>query len=147
MEENQKFFDKIIESTNLQTVNEAQVAAKVVYRLLRDMIPQDKVDQVASELETGTEASEADMEIKDLWKDTNPMVSFFSQFSPVRQFNISPDVFKLRLQQEGALPTDCDPESVTKAIFRATKDELPQEQVQNISQSLSGDIRQWWEQA
>ncbi|MGF1478239.1 MAG: DUF2267 domain-containing protein [Cyanophyceae cyanobacterium] len=143
--ENQSFLEKIVANSNLQTVNEAQVAAKVVYRILRDMMPQEQVDKVASELET--EAPKADMEIKDLWKDTNPMVSFFSQLSPVQNISQSPGVFKLRLSQEGALPTDTDPENVTKAIFKATKDELSGEQISNVSQSLPDDIRSWWDQA
>ena len=143
--ENQSFLEKVVADSNLQTINEAQVATKVVYRILRDMLSKDQIDEVASELEK--EAPQADMEIKDLWKDTNPMVSFFSQFSPVQKISHSPGVFKLRLSQEGALPSNCDPENVAKAVFKATKDELSQEQIQNVSRSLPDDMRQMWEQS
>ena len=72
--------DKVIASTNLETVNEAQTATKVVFRILRDLLPREEVDKLADELRE--DAPKADMEIKDLFKDTNPMVSFFSYISP-----------------------------------------------------------------
>ena len=145
-EKNKAFLDKVIANSNLQTVNEAQTATKVVFRILRDLLPREEVDKLADELR-GEEAPNADMEIKDLFKDTNPMVSFFSYISPIQQLNIPKDTFMLRLNQEGAVRHDTDPEEVTKAVFSATKDELSQAQIDNVTKCLSDEIRAIWQQA
>lgn len=145
MADNQSFLEKVIANSSLETDTQAQVATKIVFRTLRDLLPREQVDEVATELET--EAPKADMEIKDLWKDTNPMVSFFSQLSPLQQLNISRDVFMLRLKQEGQLPENADPENVAKAVFSATKGELSSEQIDNVGKCLNDDIRPLWQQA
>lgn len=145
-EKNKAFLDKVIANSKLETVNEAQTATKVVFRILRDLLPREEVDKLADELR-GEEAPNADMEIKDLFKDTNPMVSFFSYISPIQQLNISKDTFMLRLNQEGAVRHDTDPEEVTKAVFSATKDELSQAQIDNVTKCLSDEIRAIWQQA
>lgn len=145
-EKNKAFLDKVIANSNLQTVNEAQTATKVVFRILRDLLPREEVDKLADELR-GEEAPNADMEIKDLFKDTNPMVSFFSYISPIQQLNISKETFMLRLNQEGAVRHDTDAEAVTKAVFNATKDELSQAQIDNVTKCLSDEIRAIWQQA
>ncbi|MEO1340876.1 MAG: DUF2267 domain-containing protein [Cyanobacteria bacterium J06635_13] len=146
-EKNQAFLEKIIADTNLTTVNEAQTATKVVFRILRDLLPREEVDKLANELR-GEEAPKADMEIKDLFKDTNPMVSFFSYISPIQQLNINKDTFMLRLKQEGAVRHDTDAEAVVKAVFAATKAEISSEQIENVAQCLADDeIRAIWLQA
>ena len=146
-EKNKAFLDKVIADTNLTTVNEAQTATKVVFRILRDLLPREEVDKLADELR-GEEAPNADMELKDLFKDTNPMVSFFSYISPIQQLNISKDTFMLRLKQEGAVRHDTDAEAVTKAVFAATKAEISNEQIQNVAKCISDDeIRAIWQQA
>lgn len=146
MADDRSFLEKVIANSTLQTVNEAQVATKIVFRILRDLLPREQVDEVATELET--EAPKADMEIKDLWKDTNAMVSFFSNLSPVQQLNISKDTFMLRLKQEGQLPENADAENVAKAVFKATKEELSSEQIDNVSNCLKNDdILLLWQQA
>ncbi|MEL6441808.1 MAG: DUF2267 domain-containing protein [Cyanobacteria bacterium J06621_8] len=144
---NQTFLEKIIANTNLETYNEAQTAAKVVFRILRDLLPREEVDKLADELK-GKEASKANMELKDLFKDTNPMVSFFSYISPIQQLNISKDTFMLRLNQEGAIRHDADPEQVTAAVFNATKAELSSAQIKNVAQCISDqELRILWQQA
>ena len=146
-EKNKAFLDKVIAETNLETVNEAQTASKVVFRILRDLLPREEVDKLADELR-GEEAPNADMEIKDLFKDTNPMVSFFSYISPIQQLNINKDTFMLRLKQEGAVRHDTDAEAVTKAVFGATKAEISTEQIENVAKCISDDeIRAIWQQA
>ncbi len=145
-EKNKAFLDKVIANSSLQTENEAQTATKVVFRILRDLLPREEVDKLADELRE--DAPKADMEIKDLFKDTNPMVSFFSYISPIQQLNISKDVFMLRLNQEGAVRHDTDAEEVTKAVFSATKDEISSEQIENVAKCISDDeIRTLWQQA
>ena len=146
-EKNKAFLNKIIADTNLETINEAQTATKVVFRILRDLLPREEVDKLADELR-GEDAPNANMEIKDLFKDTNPMVSFFSYISPIQQLNISKDTFMLRLKQEGAVRHDTDAEAVTKAVFSATKAEISQKQVENVAKCISDDeLRSIWLQS
>ena len=146
-ERNKAFLEKVIAETNLKTVNEAQTATKVVFRILRDLLPREEVDKLADELR-GEEAPNANMEIKDLFKDPNPMVSFFSYISPIQQLNIDKDTFMLRLKQEGAVRHDTDAEAVTKAVFSATKAEISQEQVENVANCISDDeLRSIWLQS
>ena len=145
-EKNKAFLDKVIAETNLKSVNEAQTATKVVFRILRDLLPREEVDKLADELRE--DAPKADMEIKDLFKDTNPMVSFFSYISPIQQLNIDKDTFMLRLKQEGAVRHDTDAEAVTKAVFNATKAEISQEQIENVANCISDDeLRSIWLQS
>ena len=67
-EKHQAFLDKVIANTNLQTLNEAQTATNAVFRILRDLLPREEVDKLADELRK--EEPNADMEIKDLFKDS-----------------------------------------------------------------------------
>lgn len=144
-EKQKTFLEKVMEASSLETTNDAQVAVKVVFRLLRDLMPTDEIKRIEQELQG--QAPKADMTIADLWNDPNVMVAFFSRISPLRQLSISSGTFLLRLQQEGELPKNADPEVVTRAIFSATKDELPQQQIDEIAQFLPDDIRQLWAQA
>lgn len=139
------FLETIIDQSDLQTENEAQTAAKVVFRILRDLMPREQVDRVAAELHK--EASQADMEIADLWYDPNVMVAFFSRISPLQQLAIGSDTFLLRLDQEGALPRRADAASVTQAVFTAFKRELPEQQVTDIAKYLPDQIGELWQQA
>lgn len=141
----QSFLEKVIDRSPLETINQAQTATNVVFRILRDMVSKETSDRVAEELRQ--EAPRADMEVKDLWQDTNFMVAFFSRISPMRPLEISPSVFKTRLDQEGSLPADADTDTVAKAVFSATKEELTSERSREIASYLPEEIRQLWEQA
>lgn len=141
-EQQQSFLEKVIDRSELQTDNEAQVATKVVFRILRDLMPRDQVDSIAQELHT--EAPRADMEIADLWNDPNVMVAFFSRISPVQQLPINSDTFLLRLDQEGALPRGVDAKAVTRAVFSALQDELPTQKSSALVQCLPDGIRELW---
>lgn len=143
--EQKPFLEKVIENSSLQTTNEAQVATKVVFRILRDLMPTNEIERIEQELQA--QAPKADMQIADLWNDPNVMVAFFSRISPLRQLSISSETFLLRLKQEGQLPTNADPKVVTQAIFSATQDELPEQRINEIAQFLPDEIRQLWEQA
>lgn len=143
--EQKDFLEKVVERSTLETTNEAQTAVKVVFRLLRDMMPTDEIEKIENTLQE--EAPNDDMTVADLWHDPNVMVAFFSRISPLRQLSISPGTFFLRLQQEGALPKDADPKAITQAIFSATKEELPQSRIGEIAQFLPDEIRQIWEAA
>lgn len=145
-EQQQKtFLETIIDNSELQTENEAQVASKVVFRLLRDMMPNDQIERISEELHK--EAPKADMEIADLWNDPNVMVAFFSRISPLRQLNIGSNTFLLRLDQEGALPREADAKTVAQAVFAALKRELPQQKTSEVEQYLPDEIQQLWQQA
>lgn len=145
MADNQTFLERVMARSNLSTVNQAQVATNVVFRILRDMLTPETADRVSDELHK--EEPSADMELKDLWKDTNPMVSFFSRLSPIRPLKQSAGVFKTRLDQEAALPDQADPERVAKAVFSATQEELSPERNAEIASYLPEDVRQMWEHA
>lgn len=145
MAEQTQFLQKVIDRSSLETENQAQTATNIVFRILRDMVSRGTVERVGGELQT--EDPDADMALNDLWKDTNPMVSFFSRLSPVQQISFSPTVFMSRLNEEAALPANVDPKEVAKAIFSATKEELSAERVQEITQSLPKEMKQIWEQS
>jgi uncharacterized protein (DUF2267 family) len=142
--EQKPFLEKVVDNSPLNETNQAQVAAKVVFRLLRDLMPTDEIERLEAEFEG--QASGAETSMAELWSDPNVMVAFFSRISPLRQLSISAETFFLRLQQEGALPKDADPKAVTKAIFSATKDELPQARIDEIAPFLPDGIRQLWQQ-
>jgi len=141
----QSFLETIIEKSELYSDNEAQMAAKVVFRILRDMMPNEQVDRISQDLHE--EAPKADMEIADLWNDPNAMVAFFSRISPFRPLSISSDTFFLRLDQEGALPRSADAKGVTQAVFTALKQQLPEQKSSEVPQYLPDEIAQLWQQA
>lgn len=141
-EKQQSFLEKVISNSGLQSDNDAQMATKIVFRILRDLMPREEVDRVAEELTT--EAPRANMELADLWNDTNTMVAFFSRISPIQQLNINLDTFLRRLNEEAALPAEASPEAVTRAVFSALKDELPQQKIDEVAQYLPEDIRTLW---
>lgn len=141
----QLFLEKVLERSSLHTLNEAQRATNIVFRILRDMMLNKTSDQVEKDLTQ--RAPEGEREVIDLWRDPNVMVAFFSRISPVQNLHIKPGTFMLRLQQEGTLPEGVSPEEVTQAVFSATKEILPPERNQEITELLPGEIRQIWERA
>ncbi len=141
----QLFLDKVLERSSLQTLNDAQRATQIVFRILRDMMLNKTSDQIEKDLKQ--RAPEGEREVIDLWRDPNIMVAFFSRISPVQNLHIKPGTFMLRLKQEGALPEEVAPEEVAQAVFSATKEILPEERNQEIAELLPGEIRQIWERA
>lgn len=141
----QSFLDKVIDRSGLQTTNDAQRAANIVFRILRDMMLNKTSDQIEKDLKE--RAPESEREVVDLWQDPNVMVAFFSRISPVQNLHLKPATFMARLRQEGALPQGVSPEEVTEAVFSATKEILPPERNQEIAGLLPGEIRQIWERA
>lgn len=139
------FLDKVVERSDLQTINEAERAANIVFRTLRDMMSNAVDRRIEDDLRA--RASESEQEAADLWHDPNVMVAFFSRLSPIQNLHIRPGTFMLRLQQEGSLPEGVSPEEVTQAVFSATKEILSPERSQEIVGLLPDQIRQLWEQA
>ncbi|NJM72914.1 MAG: DUF2267 domain-containing protein [Scytonema sp. RU_4_4] len=149
------FLEKVKVKGNLEDIYDARDITEVVYRVMRDLMTTEAADRVAEELENKpaeiTDDKALQMEIVDLWKDTNPIVGFLSRVRPPWQgpgiFKIDSDRFLFRVANEGGLPPNVDREQVVKAVFSATKDELSQERIQEIASWLPDKVRQLWEEA
>ncbi len=133
------FLEKVKAKGNLKDLDEAKNATEVVFRTMRDVMSNEAVERVEEELDN----SETD-EVEDLWEDTNPIVSFLSKIRP--QLKIKPENFLVRLRQEGNLPGR-DAETIIKAVFSATKEELSSERIQEVASYLPGEIQEMWQQA
>lgn len=146
MTEQKAFLQKVIDQSDLKSTNDAQSATEVLFRILRDMIPNEDVQKIEQELQTA--ATKGNTQVAELWTDPNVMVAFFSRVSPLRTLKISYGTAMLRLQQEAALPEGIKSEQVAIAIFSATKAELSDERIQDVANCLSDDgLRQMWKQA
>lgn len=149
MEEHKPFLEKVKLQANLKDIDEARRATEVLFRTMRDVMPTEAVERVADELDEADDRREEagivdKVEVEDLWEDTNPLVSFLSKIRPV--LKIKPENFLVRLRQEANLP-GADAETIVKAIFSATKEELSEERIQEISAFLPGEIQEMWQQA
>lgn len=142
------FLEKVMLKGNLTDLFDARDISEVVFRTMRDMMTNEAADRVAGELHEEAEPTEdkaLQNEIADLWKDTNPLVRFLSRIRP--PLEIKPETFLLRINQEAGLPPTVEAETVIKAVFAATKDELSEERIQEIANFLPGTIKQLWTQA
>ena len=142
------FLEKVMLKGDLEDIFDARDIAEVVFRTMRDMMTNEVTDRVADELHTEAEPTEdkaLQNEIADLWTDTNPIVSFLSRVRP--PLIIKSDTFLFRIRQESGLPKDVEPETVIKAVFAATKDELSEERIQEIAGFLPDKILELWQEA
>jgi uncharacterized protein (DUF2267 family) len=142
------FLEKVMYKGNLSDVFDARDITEVVFRTMRDMMTNEAADRVESELHHPAEPTEnkaLQNEIADLWKDTNPLVSFLSRIRP--PLIIKSDTFLFRISQEASLPPRVEPEMVVKAVFSATKDELSEQRIKEVAGFLPDKIRELWEQA
>ena len=147
--ENQPFLEKVKIKAELEDIFDARDVTEVVFRTMRDVMTTETSTRVAEELQ-GEQAVPSDNQslqddISQLWQDTNPIVALLSRIRPV--LNIKDETFLFRIRQEGGLQRGIDPETVLYAVFSATKDELSQQRVQEIAETLPGKIRQIWEKA
>jgi uncharacterized protein (DUF2267 family) len=142
------FLEKVMIKGSLSDLYDARDITEVVFRTMRDMMPNQTVDRVASELHKEMEPTtekELQSEIEDLWVDTNPLVRFISR---VRQpLVIKDDTFLFRVKQEAGLQNTVDPETAVKAVFSATKDELSDDRIQEVKGFLPGTIQRLWQEA
>ncbi|XGV95653.1 MAG: DUF2267 domain-containing protein [Leptolyngbya sp. BL-A-14] len=142
------FLEKVMIKGGLSDLYDARDITEVVFRTMRDMMPNQTVERVAGELHKEMEPTtekELQSEIEDLWEDTNPFVRFISH---IRQpLVIKDDTFLFRVKQEAGLQQTVEPETVVKAVFSATKDELSDDRIQEIKAFLPGKIRQLWQEA
>jgi uncharacterized protein (DUF2267 family) len=149
------FLQKVMVKAELPELYDARDITEVVFRTMRDMMTNEAVDNVSEELHTPIEEGNADKtlytatplatEVSDLWEDTNPIVHFLSRVRP--PLKIKSDTFLFRIRQEAGLPRAIPPEEAVSAVFSATKDELSQERIQEISSFLPDKIRELWENA
>ncbi|MEB3883539.1 DUF2267 domain-containing protein [Lyngbya sp. CCY1209] len=146
--ENLQFLEKIKVKGQLEDIYDARDVTEVVFRTMRDMMTTESADRVASELhEESVQAKDKSLqnEISDLWQDTNPLVAWLSRLRP--PLKIDEKNFIFRIEQEGGIPRSTDAETVIKAVFSATKDELSQERISEISGYLPGRVKEMWDVA
>lgn len=150
------FLEKVMAKGEFEDIFDARDFTEVVFRIMRDVMTTEAADRVAEELHEEalpTEDKALQNEIVDLWKDTNPIVGFLSRVRPPWDgpgiFLIDSDRFLFRAANEsGALAPGMDREVAVKAVFSATKEELSQERVQEITGWMpEGRVRELWQEA
>lgn len=148
------FLEKVMVKGGLEDIFDARDITEVVFRVMRDLMTTEAADRVESELHKEalpTEDKSLQMEIADLWHDTNPIVGFLSRVRPPWQgpgiFKIDSDRFLFRVANESSFSHEVDREQVVKAVFSATKDELSQERIQEIASWLPDYVSKLWEEA
>lgn len=159
-DKDRSFLEKVIVEGGFADPYDARDFTEVVFRVMRDLMTTEAADRVADELheEAMPTAEKAlQMEVTDLWKDTNPLVGFLSRVRPPWQgpgiFKIDSDRFFFRVANEsgferGLEHKDADRKQAVKAVFSATKHELSEERIQEIASWLpEGGVRELWEQA
>ena len=151
---NRSFLEKVMVKAGFADLYDARDFSEVVFRVMRDLMTTDAIDRVESELHkeaVPTDEKALQMDIAELWKDTNPIVRFLSRVrQPLRgpaPIGIDSNLFLTRVANEGGLVGTIDRDQAIKAVFSATKDELSQERIQEIAGWLPDGIRELWEQA
>jgi len=130
------FLQKVMQRASLPDIYDARDLTLVVFRTMRDMMTTAASDR--------TEAAFEDDNIAQLWKDDNPVVSLLSKLRP--PLEIDSKTFFRRIKQEGGVPKGISPETVVSAVFSAAREELPEEQIKEISGFLPEGLRVMWEQ-
>lgn len=159
-DKDRSFLEKVMVEGGFADPYDARDFTEVVFRVMRDLMTTDAADRVADELHEEvmpTKEKALQMEVTDLWQDTNPLVGFLSRVRPPWQgpgiFKIDSDRFFFRVANEGGLERrpehkDADRKQAVKAVFSATKHELSAERIQEIASWLPEDgVRELWEQA
>jgi uncharacterized protein (DUF2267 family) len=154
--EHRTFLEKVMVKGGLADPYDARDVTEIVFRVMRDLMTKDTIEHVEAELHkeampTDKQKALNELEISDLWKDTNPIVGFLSRIRPPFQGEppkgIDSNLFLTRVASEGGLQPSTDTEKVVTAVFSATKDELSQERIQEIAGWLPDRVRELWEQA
>jgi uncharacterized protein (DUF2267 family) len=159
-DKDRSFLEKVMVEGGFADPYDARDFTEVVYRIMRDLMKTDAADRVAEELHQEmmpTDEKALQMEVTDLWKDTNPLVGFLSRVRPPWQgpgiFKINSDRFFFRAANESGFERgnnhkDADRKQAVKAVFAATKRELSEERIQEIASWLPEDgVRELWMQA
>jgi uncharacterized protein (DUF2267 family) len=153
-EEHRSFLQEVMANGGLADPYDARDITEVVFRVMRDLMTTDASDRVESELHEEileTDEKALQMEVSDLWKDTNPIVGFLSRLRPPLKgpglLGIDSERFVTRVRNEAGMPPTVNPNQVIKAVFSATKDELSEERIHEISGCLPDRISELWQQA
>ncbi|MEM6596726.1 MAG: DUF2267 domain-containing protein [Cyanobacteria bacterium P01_D01_bin.36] len=143
------FLKKVMLKGNIPSIYDARDLTEVVFRTMRDLMTTEVTEKVASELHVEaaahTDKKAAQEEVAELWKDSNPLVRLLSKVRPKLKFD--DDTFLFRIEKEGGLPKTTGPNTVVKAVFSATKEELSAERIAEITEFLPGKVRALWEEA
>ncbi|PSB02287.1 DUF2267 domain-containing protein [Merismopedia glauca] len=153
-DEHRSFLEKVMVQGGLADPYDARDLTEIVFRVVRDLMTTDASDRVEAELHEEalhTDEKALNMEISDLWKDTNPIVGFLSRLRPPLKgpglSGINDERFLTRVANEGGLPPTVSAEKLVRAVFSATKEHLSPERVQEIGTSLPGKVQEIWQQA
>ncbi|MEL7036817.1 MAG: DUF2267 domain-containing protein [Cyanobacteria bacterium J06592_8] len=147
-QENTAFLEKVKAKAGLNDLYEARDLSEVVFRVMRDLMTTEAADRVASELTEEAQPTDdktLQSEISTLWKDTNPIVAWLSRVRPPLIFDDQAFIF--RIEQEGGVPQGMSGETIVAAVFGATKDELSQQRIQEISEFMPGKVKEIWQKA
>lgn len=144
------FLEQVALEAELPDIFDARDLTTVVYRTMRDLMTTEASQAVESELkgeqaEKNASNKRLQQEIAELWHDDNPIVAWLSKIRPPLKFDA--DTFIFRIEKEGGLPKGTTGEKVIKAVFSATKEELTEERIKEITQFLPGKIKDMWEAA
>ncbi|WAL59379.1 DUF2267 domain-containing protein [Thermocoleostomius sinensis] len=159
-DEHRSFLEKVMVQGGFADPYDARDFTEVVFRVMRDLMTTETADRVESELHEEamqTKEKALQMEVAELWKDTNPIVGLLSRVRPPWQgpgiFKIDSDRFFFRVANEGGLERgfeneDADRKRAVRAVFAATKDELSEERIQEIAGWLpENGVRELWLEA
>lgn len=145
------FMETVMRQGHLEDAFVAKDFTELIFRTLRDLMTTEAADRVAVELHQEKEVVPTEKhkpsadEVFDLWRDTNPVVGFLSRIEePIK---LDSEAFLFRIRQEANLPPGADVETVICAVFSATKQELSQERIEEISGYLPGKIQEMWNKA
>ncbi|MBD2580221.1 DUF2267 domain-containing protein [Oscillatoria sp. FACHB-1406] len=157
---NRSFLEYVMVEGGFADPYDARDFTEVVFRVMRDVMTTEAADRVADELHEEampTKEKALQMEVTDLWKDTNPLVGFLSRVRPPWKgpgiFEIDSDRFLFRVANESGFQRDNEDKDAArkqavKAVFTATKRELSPERIQEIESWMpEGDVRTLWAQA
>jgi uncharacterized protein (DUF2267 family) len=159
-EKDRSFLEMVMVEGGFADPYDARDFTEIVFRIMRDLMTTEAADRVAAELHEEvmpTTEKALQIEVIDLWKDTNPLVGFLSRVRPPWQgpgiFKIDSDRFFFRAANEGGFERgsdhkDADRKQAVKAVFTATKKELSAERIEEIASWLPADgVRELWAEA
>ena len=142
------FLKKVMLKGNIEDIYDARDITEIVFRTMRDLMTTEAQEDVAGDLHASTldtDKKALSGEVSDLWKDSNPLVRFLSKIRPPLKF--SDETFLFRIEKEAGIPKTTGPNTVVKAVFSATKEELPADRITEVAEFLPGKVRTLWEEA
>jgi uncharacterized protein (DUF2267 family) len=132
----QAFLEKVMQKASLPDIYDARDITIVVLRALRDLLSTEASERTAAAFD--------DEQIAQLWQDDNPIVAALAKLRPPLKVNT--ETFLRRVRQEGGVPKDVSPEAAVIAVFSTVREELPPEQLKEISSYLPDGLKVMWEQ-